>query len=450
MNATLQEWKTKPGIPRRAGVSSFGTGGTNAHVVLEEAPELPPSGSSRPWQLLVLSAKTPEALDRATVNLSAHLRQIETVGDPCEAARALADTAFTLQTGRSEFVHRRIVACRDAADGAAALESRDAKRVFTHQQQLKEPPVVFMFPGQGAQYAGMGAELYRSEPVFRAEVDRCAELLQPVLEADLRTLLFPAEGAETEAGDLLMQTRFTQPALFTIEYALAKLWMSWGIRPAAMIGHSVGEYVAGCLAGVFSLEDALALVARRGALVQAQPGGAMLAVRLPEKEVAPLLHGQMAIAAINSPSLCVVAGPHDAIAALEAQLTTQGVVTRHLHTSHAFHSPMMDPVLAPFTELLNKVKLGEPKIPYISNVTAQWITSAETRSADYWASHVRDTVRFADGVAELHEGPEKRSVGSRPRSDTQHAGAAASLEDSRTSRALLFASGRRRGAAGHA
>ena len=280
VNATLQEWKTKPGVPRRAGVSAFGTGGTNAHVVLEEAPELPPSGPSRPWQLLVLSAKTPEALDRATANLSEHLRQIASCGDAAEAARMLADTAFTLQTGRSEFVHRRIVACRDAADGATALESRDAKRVFTHQQQLKEPPVVFMFPGQGAQYAGMGAELYRSEPVFRAEVDRCAELLQPVLEADLRTLLFPAEGAEKEAGDLLLQTRFTQPALFTIEYALAKLWMSWGIRPASMIGHSVGEYVAGCLAGVFSLEDALTLVARRGALVQAQPGGAMLAVRL--------------------------------------------------------------------------------------------------------------------------------------------------------------------------
>ncbi len=405
VNATLQEWKTKPGVPRRAGVSAFGTGGTNAHVVLEEAPEFAPSGPSRPWQLLLLSAKTPEALDRATANLSAHLRQIESCRDVCEAARALADTAFTLQTGRGEFVHRRIVACRDAADGATALESGDAKRVFTHQQQLKEPPVVFMFPGQGAQYAGMGAEVYRSEPTFRAEVDRCAELLQPVLEADLRTLLFPAEGAETEAGDLLMQTRFTQPALFTIEYALAKLWMSWGIRPAAMIGHSVGEYVAGCLAGVFSLEDALALVARRGALVQAQPGGAMLAVRLPEKEVAPLLHGQMAIAAINSPSLCVVASSHHAIAALEAQLTTQGVVTRHLHTSHAFHSPMMDPVLAPFTELLNKVKLGEPKIPYVSNVSGQWITSAETRSADYWASHVRDTVRFADGIAELMKDP---------------------------------------------
>ena len=218
-------------------------------------------------------------------------------------------------------------------------------------------------------------------------------------------LMFPAEGAETEAAALLVQTRFTQPALFIIEYALAKLWMSWGIRPTAMIGHSVGEYVAGCLAGVFSLEDALTLVARRGALVQAQPGGAMLAVRLPEKEVAPLLNGQMAIAAINAPSLCVVSGPYDAITAFEKQLETQGVVTRHLHTSHAFHSPMMEPVLAPFTELLRKVKLGEPQIPYVSNVTARWITAAEARSAEYWASHVRDTVRFADGVAELMKDP---------------------------------------------
>ncbi len=401
VNATLQEWKTRPGVPRRAGVSSFGTGGTNAHVVLEEAPELASSGPSRPWQLLVLSAKTPEALDRATANLSAHLNQMARSADSGEALRELADAAFTLQTGRSEFVQRRIVACHDAADGAGALEARDPKRVFTHHQQLREPPVVFMFPGQGAQYAGMGAELYRSESVFLAEVDHCAEILRPFLETDLRTILFPAAGSEKEAEQRLVQTRFTQPALFVIEYALAHLWMSWGIKPAAMIGHSVGEYVAGCLAGVFTLEDALSLVARRGALVQAQPGGGMLAIRLPENEVLPLLNPQLAIAAINSPNLCVVSGPHDAITAFEKQLESRGVAARHLHTSHAFHSPMMEPVLAPFTELLRGVKLGEPQIPYVSNVTARWITAAEAKAPEYWAGHVRDTVRFADGVAEL-------------------------------------------------
>ena len=406
VNTTLQDWKTTAGTPRRAGVSSFGTGGTNAHVVLEEAPALPSSGPSRAFQLLVMSAKTPEALDRATANLAAHLRRGE-VSEPEEAARGLADTAYTLQTGRSEFVHRRIVVCRSATDGAVALESKADKRVFSHQQRLRQAAVVFMFPGQGAQYPGMGAELYRSEPVFRTEVDRCAKVLQPLLESDLRSVLFPAVGEETTAGELLMQTRLTQPALFTIEYALARLWMSWGIRPAAMIGHSVGEYVAGCLAGVFSLEDALMLVARRGALVQAQPRGAMLAVRLSSLDVEPLLHDGLTIAAINAPSMCVVAGPIDAIARFEEQLATRGVMTRHLPTSHAFHSPMMQPVVEPFAALVRTVRLGEPQIPYVSNLTAKWVTGNEARSPEYWASHVREAVRFSDGIAELMKSPDQ-------------------------------------------
>lgn len=404
VNATRQDWKTAAGVPRRAGVSSFGTGGTNAHVVLEEAPALPASGPSRPCQLLILSAKTPDALERATASLSGHLKETALDLDSGDALRELADAAFTLQTGRSEFVHRRVVVCEEASEGGAALERRDPKRVFTHHQQLVDPPVIFMFPGQGAQYAGMGAELYRHEPVFRAEVDRCADWLRPLLDIDLRTVVFPASGSEQEAEELLIQTRLTQPALFVIEYALAKLWMSWGVQPAAMIGHSVGEYVAGCLAGVLTLEDALSLVARRGALVQAQPGGAMLSIRLAANEVSPLLDGRLAIAAINSPNLCVVSGPHDAIVELETQLAAQGVVARHLHTSHAFHSPMMDPVLSPFTELVRQVTLAEPRIPYVSNVTGRWITAAEATSADYWAGHVRQTVRFADGVALVLKG----------------------------------------------
>ena len=405
VNATLQNWKTNPGVPKRAGVSSFGTGGTNAHVVLEEAPELVPSGPSRPYQLLPISAKTPEALDRATSNLSAYLKSLIQDCTNGEGPRRLADAAFTLQTGRSEFVHRRIVACHDAADGVAALEACDPKRVFTYRQQLSEPPIVFMFPGQGAQYPGMGAELYRTEPLFRAEVDHCAEVLQPILMTDLRQVMFPAAGGEKESDALLVQTRFTQPALFVIEYALAKLWMSWGIKPAAMIGHSVGEYVAGCLAGVFSLDDALNLVARRGALVQAQPGGAMLAIRLPEKDVLPLLPKGVVIAAINSPNLCVASGPHEAVESLEKQLEDKGVKVRHLHTSHAFHSEMMDAVLEPFTALLRKVKLAPPGIPYVSNVSARWITAQEAEAPEYWAGHVRQTVRFADGIAELMKDP---------------------------------------------
>jgi acyl transferase domain-containing protein len=401
VNAALQEWRSKGNVPRRAGISSFGSGGTNAHLVLEEAPRTEPSGPSRPWQLLVLSAKTADALERATQNLSEHLKLIAARNEGSKQASELADAAFTLQTGRSEFSHRRVVACADAAEGAVALEGKDPKRVFTHRQKLVNPPVVFMFPGQGAQYAGMGAELYRTEPTFRAEVDRCAELLKPELKTDIREVMFPAVGADKKSDELLVQTRFTQPALFVIEYALAKLWTSWGIEPAAMIGHSVGEYVAGCLAGVFTLEDALTLIARRAALVQAQPGGAMLAIRLPEKEVLALLNPELAIAAINSPNLCVVSGSNEAIGKLEGELAAKKIAARKLQTSHAFHSPMMEPVLAPFTKLLRKIKFGEPQIPYVSNVTAQWITAAEAKSPEYWAGHVRQTVRFADGVAEL-------------------------------------------------
>jgi amino acid adenylation domain-containing protein len=404
VNTKLQDWNPPDGLPRRAGVSSFGTGGTNAHVVLEEAPARPPSGASRPSQLLVLSAKTPEALDRATANLRDYLKDLEGRKDDSAAARELADAAFTLQTGRSEFVRRRVVVCHDPGDAAEALDTHDARRVFTHHQQLIDPPVVFMFPGQGAQYPGMGAELYGHEPVFRAEVDRCASHLQPLIGVDLRDLIFQ-RSSDADAGSRLQQTRLTQPALFVIEYALARLWMSWGIRPAAMIGHSVGEYVAGCLAGVLTLEDALSLIARRGALVQEQPAGAMLAVRLPAADVSPLLNGQLAIAAINAPSLCVVSGPNEEIDSLERQLVAQGTGVSHLHTSHAFHSQMMDPVVAPFTALVRQVPLAEPRIPYVSNVTGRWITGEEATSPEYWAGHVRQTVRFSEGIGELLKNP---------------------------------------------
>ena len=399
VNSSLREWKSENGSPLVAGVSSFGTGGTNAHIVVEEAPRVEPSGQSRPWQLLLLSAKTPEALESATRNLAAHLR-----GQP-EAN--LADVAYTLQVGRSEFIHRRAVLCQTVSEAIALLEKPDTRKVFTGRQELKEPPVVFMFPGQGAQYVNMGADVYRQERVFREAVDQCAQILQPILGADLRDVLFAPGGDEEAANEKLRQTRFTQPALFTVEYALAQLWMAWGVKPAAMTGHSVGEYVAGCLAGVFSLEEALMLVARRAELVQAQAPGSMLAVRLPEPEVRPLLNGGLSIAAINSPSLCVVSGPDEAVAKLEQQMTERGVASKALHTSHAFHSAMMDPVVAPFTDLLRKTRQRAPQIPYVSNVTGQWITTEEATSPEYWAGHVRQTVRFSDGAGELLKDPRR-------------------------------------------
>ncbi|MEP0859277.1 SDR family NAD(P)-dependent oxidoreductase [Trichocoleus sp. DQ-U1] len=395
VNTQLREWKAS--TPRRAGVSSLGIGGTNAHVVLEEAPTVEASGSSRPWQLLVLSAKTELALETATANLVAHLKQHPDLN--------LADVAYTLQVGRRAFEHRRILVCQTVEELVNQLETPHSQKVLTHFQEPTEPSIAFMFPGQGAQYVDMGRELYQTEPIFREQVDRCAALLQPHIGMDLRSLLYPNQPNPEAAAEKLKQTCFAQPALFAIEYALAQLWMSWGISPQAMLGHSIGEYVAACLAGVMSVEDALALVAIRGRLMQQMPAGAMLAVSLPEAEVKSLLNEKLSLAASNAPSLCVVSGTLDAVDAIEAQLTAKGVECRRLHTSHAFHSQMMDSILEPFIEEVKKVKLNPPQIPFISNVTGTWITAAEATDPGYWATHLRQTVRFSEGISTLLQQP---------------------------------------------
>ncbi|MGB9178609.1 MAG: amino acid adenylation domain-containing protein [Pyrinomonadaceae bacterium] len=392
VNKDLSEWKTN-GTPRRAGVSSFGIGGTNAHVIVEEAPTAQPSSSSRPWQLLMISAKTETALDQATANLAEYLKQ--------HTQSNLADVAYTLQVGRKTFSHRRVVVCRAHTDAQPTPDMLDPQRVFTFTDEAQRKDVVFMFPGQGTQYVNMGLELYRHEPLFRAEVDQCCELLKPHIGFDLREILYPTEEKMEEAAARLQQTHVTQPALFVIEYALARVWMEWGVNPRAMIGHSIGEYVAACLAGVFSLEDALALVALRGRLIQSLPEGEMLSVQLPADELRSLLDERLSVAAINGPSLCVASGPGEAIDELQERLTEKGVSCRRLHTSHAFHSQMMSPVIAQFTEHLKGVKLNAPKIRYVSNVTGTWITSGDATDPDYWTRHLRQTVRFADGINEL-------------------------------------------------
>jgi len=392
VNAQLTEWKTE-GTLRRAGVSSFGVGGTNAHAVLEEAPLWERSGESRPAHLLMLSAKTSSALETMTSNLAEYLKQHLTL--------RLADVAYTLGVGRRAFSVRRTVVCRDLEDAVSALETLDPRRVFTAGQVSNERPVAFMFSGQGAQYVNMALELYQVEASFRDQIDHCSKLLEPHLGLDLRQILFPSEEKAAEATERLKQTWITQPALFVIEYALAKLWLEWGLHPQAMIGHSIGEYVAACLAGVFSLEDALALVAARGRLMQQLPGGAMLSVPLAEKDVQSLLGENLSLAAVNGPSLSVVSGPEDAIDALEQRLTEQEVNCRRLHTSHAFHSKVMDSILEPFAEQVRKLDLKSPKIPYISNVTGTWIKATEATDPSYWARHLRQTVRFAEGLHEL-------------------------------------------------
>lgn len=409
VNTKLVEWPEGE-TPRRAGVSSFGVGGTNAHVVLEETPEIQPAGASRPQQLLLLSAKTSTALDAATANLQQHLQYNAEVN--------LADVAYTLQRGRKAFNYRRYVVCHNITDAIASLQSLDPNQVSTRHTEIRNPPVAFMFPGQGSQYVNMGLNLYNHEPVFREVVDRCAEILKPLLGRDLREIMYPAPGDAETAAISLKQTFFTQPALFVIEYALAQLWQSWGVKPQAMIGHSIGEFVAACIAGVFSLEDALMLVATRGRLMWELPGGAMLSVRLPAKEVEPRLSAELAIAAINGPSLCVVAGPTEAIASLQQQLESEEIVCRHLHTSHAFHSPMMDSIVAPFAEVVAQVKLSAPQIPFVSTVTANWITDEQATDPMYWANHLRQTVRFAEGVQTLWEQPERVLLEVGPRATT--------------------------------
>jgi phthiocerol/phenolphthiocerol synthesis type-I polyketide synthase E len=391
VNTRLREWEAN-GSPRRAGVSAFGMGGTNAHAILEEAPEPVPGSPSRPWQLLLLSARTDTALATLSASFAAHLE--------AHPESSLADSAYTLQVGRKLHEHRRAVVCRDAAHAAQVLGGAEAEWSVAAYAPGRERTAAFLFSGQGAQYAGMGRGLYESEPAFRAEVDLCCDRLHPPLGLDLRDLLFAADD-DAAAAERLSQTRYTQPALFVVEYALARLWMEWGVRPTAMMGHSIGEYVAACLAGVFTLDAALALVAERGRLMQSLPSGAMLAVPLTEEKLAPRLGAELSLAAVNAPDRCVVSGPHAAIEALRDELAAAGVGARPLHTSHAFHSVMMEPILEPFLARFEDVALRPPRIPYISNVTGTWITDAEATDPAYWARHLRQAVRFADGVREL-------------------------------------------------
>jgi amino acid adenylation domain-containing protein len=393
----LADWVTDR-LPRRAGVSSFGMGGTNAHAVLEEAPEQPPSGPSRAWQLVILSARTASALDQASDNLAAHFRQHPDTN--------FADAAYTLIMGRKLFKYRRLLVAKDGDEAVAILENREGGRVFDTVEEFEGRPVAFMFSGQGAQYVNMARDVYENEPIFAAGVDRCADLLMPHLGLDIRDLIFPPEGQEEAAAEQLKQTRYTQPALFTIEYALAQLWMHWGVQPSSMIGHSIGEYVAATLAGVFDLSAALELVVARGRLMQSMPGGAMLSVQMSEAEIIPYLEAddRLSLAGINAPGLVVVSGPYEAVDDLEQQLDAAGHGFRRLRTSHAFHSSMMTPILDPFAELVQRFNPQPPQIPFVSNVTGEWITPEQATDPAYWAQHLRQAVRFADGVQLLMKG----------------------------------------------
>ncbi|MFI5179274.1 MAG: SDR family oxidoreductase, partial [Vicinamibacterales bacterium] len=391
VNTALAPWHSNGG-PRRAGVSSFGFGGTNAHVIVEEAPRPEQASSSRTQQLVVLSAKSETALSAAASALAEDLRRRPNV--------PLAEMAYTLQVGRRAFAHRRAIVCGTTQETIDALEGGDLRRVFNGFAAASDRTAVFLFPGQGTQYVGMGRDLYAEEPVFRDVVDECCEQLAPALGVDLRDVLYPAEATD-ERSERLKRTSLTQAALFAVEYATARLWMSWGVKPAACIGHSVGEFVAACVSGVLQLPDALRLVALRGRLMEQMPEGLMAAVPLPENRVQPMLGPGLWLAAINAPSLCVVSGEPDRVNDLVTRLAGEGVECRLLHTSHAFHSGMMDAAVAPFAAEVGKVDLGAPEIPYLSNVTGDWATESLVSQPEYWGRHIRQAVRFSDGVAQL-------------------------------------------------
>ena len=450
VNTELHPWENE--YPLRAGVNGFGIGGTNAFVVLEEPPNIDVSqisSPSREWKLILHSAKTESALDQATENLAEYFKKNPGIN--------LADAAYTLQVGRKTFQYRRMLVCSNMNDVVEGLSTTDSRKLKTFFTQNDERDVVFMFSGIGSQYVNMGVELYQKEPLFRKEMDRCFEILNTLVDYDIKEILYPnehipsfghpslyqhnpASGNPSPAAptthsshdileesvtrnvqlitnaDRIKEMEVAQPVIFAFEYALARLLMKWGIKPEAMIGYSLGEYAAACIAGVFSLGDVVELIVYRGKLVKEVPPGIMLSVPISEKELQPLLTGflsaysgdgsgsdsAISLAIDNGPS-CVVAGPVETIEAFEKYMKEKRYLCIRIQTSHAIHSIMMEPILKKFEDKVEQMVLNEPQIPYVSNVTGNWITSEEATNPRYWAKHLRETVRFEDGIKRLVE-----------------------------------------------
>ncbi len=404
VNDRLREWETN-GTPRIAGVSSFGIGGTNIHAVLSEAPPVDQSMSQQmspaPCHLLLLSAKTETALKRAATGLGDYVARNPDIN--------LADAAYTLMAGRNHYSYRSFVVCDGSEDAVLKLGDPNLRATFKNHIKNRNHPLVFMFSGQGTQYPQMTRDLYDHLPVFREELDRCADALRNPLGLDIRDIIYPDKLDSESASLQLNETWITQPALFSIEYAFAKFLMGLGIIPDIMIGHSIGEYVAACLSGVFSLQDALELIATRGRLVQEQDRGSMLAIQLPEGEVIRLLNGNLTLATVNSPTQCVVSGPTEDIDNLQKGLisdseTGKKILSTKLKTSHAFHSTMMEPAAKKLIEAVMRCQLDQPKIPFVSNVTGDYITEDQATDPGYWGRHLTHTVRFSDGLKAIING----------------------------------------------
>ncbi len=388
VNNVLRDWETEK--IRRAGISSFGVGGTNVHIIVEEFETKEKSESdSKPLQLLTWSAKTDNSLDGYKVALGNFIKSSNNLN--------LANVAYSLSATRDTFNKRSFALAPDSESAFQQLLSEKSTGIKSSELKSIPSHLAFLFPGQGAQYLQMGKALYEHENVFREAVDHCAELLQEAYNYDIRTIIYPEDNSP-EAEDILKDTQYTQPALFVIEYALSQLWMSWGIQPTLLCGHSIGEFVAAHLAGIFSLKDALILVAVRGRLVSQLPGGSMLSVRTSSDKLSEILPTNLSVAAVNSDQLCVVSGEDQPIADFATFLEEKEIPNRLLLTSHAFHSNMMDPVLEVFEAEVRKVTLSIPRLPIISTVTGTWLTDSEATDPKYWTDHLRATVRFSDAM----------------------------------------------------
>lgn len=410
--AERNSWPATGG-PLRAGVSSFGLGGTGAHVVLQQPPTAVRSTQDEKacaWHVFPLSACSEVAVDEVRARLAKHLTD--------HPEQGLADICWTLQQGRRKFGQRLAVVAVDRLDAVDVLRTADPQRILRGAPGRQRPALTFMFPGLGDQYPQMGRDLYQTQAVFQHAIDECADILRDCIALDIKGVLYPGEGrdpaapgtldlrrmlgrARSPAEEGLRDTRHAHPALFIVEYALAQLWQHWGVRPDAMIGYSLGEYVAACVAGVLTLPDALYLVTQRAALIEQLPAGSMLAVPLSEDEVRTRLEEDLSLAAVNGPALCVVAGPVPAVEAFQARLVADGIASRPLATSHAFHSHLMEPVRDKFTELVGGVTLSPPTVPYLSNVTGEWITEKQATNPAYYAEHMCQAIRFVDGLTTL-------------------------------------------------
>ena len=393
VNDQLSPWVSHKG-PRRAAINALGVGGTNAHVILEEAPLRAASEESDfPFQVLCLSGQSKSALEANTQNLVAYLR--------ANPKAELADVAYTLKEGRRGFAKRRMVVAETATEAADLLEAANPRQVFTHDHLGPNPEVVFMFPGGGAQYAGMARDLYETEPVFADWMDQGLDHLEKSLDFDLRALWLPEAGEEAAADAALLKPSVQLPLIMIVEYALAQLWMSWGVKPAAMVGHSMGENTAACLAGVMRFEECIDLVQLRGRLFDTVNPGGMLSISLPLTEVEALVGTDLDIASVNAPELTAVSGPNDRLDALAETLRARDVEFQRIPIDIAAHSRMLEPILDDFRAYLRSIDLFAPQIPLTSNRSGALMTDEQATSPDYWVEHLRGTVQFADCIATL-------------------------------------------------